>query len=58
MWYPLLFGNVVPFLVEARYFAANDAFTKKRSLLHIEKRGDLSLKLNQSFEVQLDKMIV
>ena len=32
------------------FYAANDVLSKKYNLWHIEKRGDLQLKLNQGFK--------
>ena len=64
-FYPLVFENLVSFLLgfpttwldEARFSAVNDLLTKKCHHLHIEKRGDLRLRLNQGLAVQLDKLI-
>ena len=39
------------------YSEENDVFTKKRNLLHIEKKCVLRLKPQQSLEVRVDKLI-
>ena len=43
-------------LVKAAFSAVTQIFTKSRNRLQIDKRGDLHLKLNSHFNVDIDKL--